>query len=552
MPRNANRHSSAAKRRKRKLKIALAAVLSAFAAVFAAAFAVSYCGIVYPGVYVENLSVSGMSRGRLEAALADYGWPEKAGKTLTVKSIGGAAVEVSQADAGLILSTGGVAEAALEHGRSGNIFANLISFFKSIGGHTDVSLLTPGLDRAYISRTAETLCSAVSSGTGGPEYFIDEENLLLKLTKGSGGAALDRAVLEERIISALEAGDNDIEFCSLASEPETPDFSGILSQICTDAEPACFSADGSHTVIPGRAGYLFDTAEAERLWRAAAPGENISVPLERDSSVYTAEYLDAMMYRDLLGAVTTKYNNSDEDRSSNVRLAASIIDGTVLFPGEVFSFNDTVGARTAEAGFLMAPAYAGYDDITEEIGGGVCQVSTGVYAASLFAFLQIKTHTCHIYPTNYIQLGTDATVTIPQDGGRTIDLQIVNNRAWPVKITAYCEETEDRGDGKPLKTVTVEIWGTLEPDDYMPVEFDNSYENIYSYDRVIDPAYPDREGYKLKFTHDEQEFEDDYGKGIRTLTYIRIIDSAGNVVEKRIVNPLYSFGYGMDTYYYKK
>ena len=260
--------------------------------------------------------------------------------------------------------------------------------------------------------------------------------------------------------------------------------------------------------------------------------------------------LEALLYRDLLGAVTTKYNNSGINRCINVRLASSKVDGVVLFPGEEFSFNTVVGARTEEAGFLPAPAYAGYDDIKDEIGGGVCQVSTGVYAAALFSFLDVTSHTSHLYPPNYIQLGTDATVTIPEGGGRSIDLKFVNSKSCPVKIVSYCEESV-RDNGRPLRTVTVEIWGTLEEDDYMPVEFDNSYIDIYDYDRLIDPAYPDREGYKIKFTHEETEFEDDYGRGLHTLTHRKVYDSSGNLVEDKIINPTYSAGYALDTYYYR-
>ena len=86
----------------------------------------------------------------------------------------------------------------------------------------------------------------------------------------------------------------------------------------------------------------------------------------------------------------------------------------------------------------------------------------------------------------------------------------------------------------------------------MPVEFDNSYAGIYDYDRVIEPAYPDREGYKIKFTHEETEFEDDYGRGLRTLTHRKVYDSHGILVEDSIINPTYYEGYAMDTYYYRK
>ena len=328
-----------------------------------------------------------------------------------------------------------------------------------------------------------------------------------------------------------------------------PDFSALFEELCYEAVDASFSTDGSHTILPEKSGRTFDPEGAQRLWEQSPEGE-VHIPLQTVQPQVISAMLESLLYRDLLGAVTTKYNNSGESRCINLHLASAKIDGYVLFPGEEFSFNTVVGPRTEEAGFLPAPAYAGYDNIKEEIGGGVCQVSTGVYAASLFAFLEIKSHTSHIYPPNYIQLGTDATVTIPEGGGRSIDLKVINSKSYPVKIVSYCEETV-RENGRPLRTVTVEIWGTLEDDDYMPIEFDNSYIDIYDYDRVIPPAYPDREGYKIKFTHEESEFEDETGKGLHTLTHRKVYDSAGTLVEDKIVNPTYSAGYALDTYYYR-
>lgn len=381
-------------------------------------------------------------------------------------------------------------------------------------------------------------------------YNFDEEAGTLVLVKGwNSGLTLDCEMLKETIISALQSEEKELQFTELQYEPELPDFTPLREKICREPENAKFSEDGSHEILPAHAGYRFDLAELEERWDEAAYGEEITVPVERTEAPITKEILESRLYRNLLGAVTTKYNNSGENRCSNVRLAAEKVNGTVLFPGEEFSFNRTVGKRTAEAGFLMAPAYAGYDDIQEEIGGGVCQVSTGIYASALYAFLEITSHTCHVYPPNYIQLGCDSTVSMPESG-REIDMKFRNSKNYPIKIVAYCQEGVNEETGKPLRTVTVELWGTLEEGDYMPVEFDNRYGDIYDYDRVVEPADPDRQGYRLLFTHDETEFEDDTGKGLRTLTYIRIYDTEGNLVDKKLMNREYSFGYGMDTYYY--
>ena len=141
-------------------------------------------------------------------------------------------------------------------------------------------------------------------------------------------------------------------------------------------------------------------------------------------------------------------------------------------------------------------------------------------------------------------MGTDATVTIPDDGGNVMDFKFKNNKTYPIKIVGYTEETEEE------KTITFEIWGTLEDGDYMPVEFDNSWYWVLDYDRVIAPAYPDRQGYKIKFTHETYSFEDGLGSGSRTLTHREVYKAdSGELVLDEIINPMISTGYAMDTYY---
>ena len=205
-------------------------------------------------------------------------------------------------------------------------------------------------------------------------------------------------------------------------------------------------------------------------------------------------------------------------RRSNLNLCASRINGYVLYPGETFSYNEVVGERTEEAGFLPAPAYVN-GDVKDEIGGGACQVSSTLYAATAFAFLETVDRSCHVFPVNYMQMGTDATVTIPKEG-KSIDFKFRNNKNFPIKIVTDFNDEE--------RTISVEIWGTLEDDDYMPVEFDNTYGWTYDYDRFIDPAYPDREGYTIKFLVDIYNGTEDDGRFYyRTITHRQVIDQEG-------------------------
>lgn len=123
---------------------------------------------------------------------------------------------------------------------------------------------------------------------------------------------------------------------------------------------------------------------------------------------------------------TTRYPTGQKSRNNNLGLASGKIDGTVLMPGEVFSFNDTVGRRTAQAGFKEAGVYVNGRHDTG-IGGGICQVSTTLYNASLMADLGIVHRRNHSMPVAYVPVGRDATVSYG-----TIDLKLKNPYDFPI------------------------------------------------------------------------------------------------------------------------
>jgi vancomycin resistance protein YoaR len=118
-------------------------------------------------------------------------------------------------------------------------------------------------------------------------------------------------------------------------------------------------------------------------------------------------------------------------RAVNIRRAASKIDGLVLAPGQVLSFNDVVGPRSIENGFTLAPEIQG-DELQTGVGGGTCQVSSTLHAASLFATLEIVDRQSHSRLSSYTKPGLDATVSYP-----TTDLKIRNTLSFPVMIHAW-------------------------------------------------------------------------------------------------------------------
>lgn len=163
-----------------------------------------------------------------------------------------------------------------------------------------------------------------------------------------------------------------------------------------------------------------------------------------------------------LGLVsTTKTSTTNvRNRNTNIRLVCETINGLVLQPGEYFNYNEYVGERTAEKGYKEAGGI--YDGaMRDELGGGICQVSGTMYHSVVKADLQVDQRHPHSWPSGYVPIGTDATVTW---GGA--NFQFTNTSDYPVAIHAEYKP-KDNGNGG---WCTVEIFGRPIPDG-MTIEF---------------------------------------------------------------------------------
>lgn len=128
-----------------------------------------------------------------------------------------------------------------------------------------------------------------------------------------------------------------------------------------------------------------------------------------------------------------------QNRASNVELAAKRINGIILQPGEIFSYNELVGARTEKNGFKKAPEII-QGNLVDGIGGGVCQVSGTIHAAMLQAGMVIIESTQHTRHSLYIDPGLDSTVSWPR-----LDLKMQNNYPFPIKIVVESRREKYRG-----------------------------------------------------------------------------------------------------------
>ena len=139
-------------------------------------------------------------------------------------------------------------------------------------------------------------------------------------------------------------------------------------------------------------------------------------------------------------AYTKISTTSTENRTNNIKRAFQLINGTVLQPGETFSFNGVVGERSIENGFFEAIEYA-YNEQVMGVGGGVCQASSTLYQAAVAAGMQITKREQHSLEVNYTEFGLDATVFWSKN--RKIDLAFKNTSEAPIYIVAGVQSDPD-------------------------------------------------------------------------------------------------------------
>ncbi|WP_379356069.1 MULTISPECIES: VanW family protein [unclassified Paenibacillus] len=185
---------------------------------------------------------------------------------------------------------------------------------------------------------------------------------------------------------------------------------GVAGRVDRDSVNA--TLDGAGKIVPEQPGYLLDRTRFKALFYGyMMEGEptRLEVPTRKYYPRVDSEVLSAIKSRSI-GQYASYYNNRNRNRSSNIALAAKALNNYVVFPGEKFSFNETVGKRTKEKGYLRAPVIV-RGEMYEDIGGGICQVSSTLFNAVDRAGLTILERYSHSRSVHYVPPGRDATVS---------------------------------------------------------------------------------------------------------------------------------------------
>ena len=424
--------------------------------------------IVY-GVSIKGVDVSGLSPSDAKYQLDNY-FKSKIPEEIKVKH-GDFEASISLSQMDVSFDTKAASDSAFKVARTGNIFENNLGVLATMFEHVNIEP-SISLDEDALSKNLQDMSAQLPDAVVQSSYYIEGNELLI--TSGKEGNIVDVENTIEAIknsISNFSCADNPVDIVVKPQSPEAIDVEKIYNEVKKDPIDAYYTTN-PFSVFPSENGRDFNISldEAKALVISEQKDE-YSIPLKVTYPKVTTNMIGTEAFPDLLASYSTRYSTADKNRSTNLILAGRKINGTVIMPGEVFSYNKVVGARTIAAGYKEAPMYVA-GKVVDGVGGGICQISSTLYNAALYSNLEIVQRTNHQFVSSYVPISRDATVAYG-----VLDFQFKNNRNYPIKIA--CSVSGG--------VASVQIFGLKQDDDY-EVEL-SSYQTGRTSTAIYSEAY---------------------------------------------------------------
>lgn len=336
---------------------------------------------------------------------------------------------------------------AIEIGKEGNIFENNYKILFALIGKQDIKVEMQ-LNEEAAKKIIEDLGTNLPGVVIESSYYIEDNKLII--TKGQAGVKIDTDKLLEELKEKLKGTEKITDYITIPVTEEQPtaiDIDKIHEEIYKEVKDAYYTQN-PFEIHPEEEGIDFDVEAAKKALEEDK--EEYEIDLKITKPKVTTSQIGTEAFPDQLATFRTNYDGGDKDRTTNLQLACNKINGKVVMPNETFSYNKTLGARTAAAGYKNAKVYEA-GQVVDGIGGGICQISTTLYNAVLRANLEIVERRNHQFVTSYVEAGMDATVVY----GMT-DFKFKNTRKYPVKIIASAKNG----------VATVSVYGIKESEEY--------------------------------------------------------------------------------------
>ena len=399
------------------------------------------------GVYIKGIDVSGLTKEDATKKISSYvssSIPEE----IKLKH-NDFETSLSTSQLSIYFNTEEAVNMAYNIGKNGNIFQKNTEILNTLFSKVNID---PGfsIDEKQLKKDLQDISTKLPDKVIESSCYIDDNRLII--TKGQAGKSIkieDSANYITKEINNLNIQNNTLELITEDAYPNEINLDAIYNEVHKDPVNAYYSQN-PYVVHPSENGIDFAISLDDAKNLLQEKKDEYVIPLKVLYPSVTTNMIGTEAFPDLLSEFSTKYAASNKNRTTNLILASKKINGTVLMPGETFSYNKVVGARTIAAGYKEAPIYVS-GRVEDGIGGGICQITTTLYNAVLYANLDIVERSNHQFVPSYAGPSRDATVVYG-----AIDFKFKNNRDYPIKIT--CSVSGGIANFK--------IWGLKSDNDY--------------------------------------------------------------------------------------
>lgn len=394
---------------------------------------------------------------------------------------------------------------AYKVGRRKNIFVNNFEILKSKIFGTDIDLKIE-YNEELLNNIVKDIKDKVPEPVTETTYCIEDEELII--TRGKKGNTINEDELKNKIIQKTNLNcAEDIKIATYLAEPKDINIDQIYEEVHAEVQDAYYTTN-PFKVYSEVTGIDFNLEEAKEILKEEK--DEYVIPLIITKPTKTTKDIGTEAFPDKLSTCATRYDATNLTRTTNLQVAVNKINGVVVMPGETFSYNKTLGKRTAKAGYKDAAGYAG-GKVVQMIGGGICQISSTLYDAVVYANLEIVERHNHAFLTSYLGAGKDATVVYGN-----LDFRFKNTRNYPVKIESYMQSG----------IVTVNIYGIKEENEY-EIEISTTILSYIPYEVIYENDSSLASGTE-KVTQGGQ-------KGCKSITY-KILKQNGNEISRSVLS----------------
>lgn len=399
------------------------------------------------GLYINNIDISGLTKQEAQVQIEKYYSDILSNDITLLCNDYTTYIKTSEIDLSFDIES--AVNYAYNIGKGGNIFVDNFQIFNAMVNGINV-MPNAKFNEEKLTNILNNLSSELPNAVVESGYYIEDNELII--TKGKDGYVINADSTMEKIaekITNLSYLNETIQIDLTAKSPKKIDLNAIYSEIHKEPKNAYFTTE-PHAVYPSENGIDFKISLEEAQKKLQTADYECTIPLKVLYPSVTTNMIGQEAFPDKLSSFSTKYAASNTNRTTNLRLAAGKINGYVLLPGETFSYNSVVGERTIAAGYKDAAIYS-EGKVVDGLGGGICQISTTLFNAALYANLQMVELSNHMFVPSYVGAGRDATVVYG-----VIDFKFKNTRNHAIKIN--CSVSNG--------IASFEMWGVKEPVEY--------------------------------------------------------------------------------------